>query len=86
MVFFAGSSEAAKKDTPKIKNTKVENRYKSLETFARGLFYLESLYVDEDKVKEDDMVLDALSGITSHLDPHTVLMRKKDFFFLRFFL
>lgn len=55
------------------------NRYKNLETLARGLFYLETLYVDPDKVKEDLMVQHALKGIVDHLDPHTMLMPAKAF-------
>jgi carboxyl-terminal processing protease len=55
------------------------NRYKNLETLARGLFYLETLYVDPDKVKEDQMIQYALKGIVDHLDPHTMLMPAKAF-------
>jgi carboxyl-terminal processing protease len=55
------------------------NRYKNLETLARGLFYLETLYVDPDKVKEDQMIQHALKGIVDHLDPHTMLMPAKAF-------
>lgn len=55
------------------------DRYKSLETLARGLFYLESMYVDPDKVKEYDMVHHALKGVVDHLDPHTMFMPAKAF-------
>jgi carboxyl-terminal processing protease len=54
-------------------------RYKNLETLARGLFYLETMYVDPDKVKEADMVQHAIKGIVDHLDPHTMLMPAKAF-------
>ncbi len=57
----------------------IDARYQPLETFARGLFYLETMYVDEAKVKTDDMVTNALKGIIEKLDPHTVLMPKKAF-------
>jgi carboxyl-terminal processing protease len=57
----------------------VDTRYLPLETLARGLYYLESMYVDEDKVKSDDMVISALKGVVDKLDPHTVLMPKKAF-------
>ncbi|MCX6128962.1 MAG: S41 family peptidase [Proteobacteria bacterium] len=56
-----------------------ENRYRSLETLARGLYYLENLYVDPAKVKSDDMVYHALKGIVSTLDPHTMVMPKRAF-------
>lgn len=56
-----------------------EDRYKSLETFARSLFYLETMYVDAEKVKPEDMVINALRGIVDHLDPHTMLMPRKAF-------
>lgn len=54
-------------------------RYRSLETLARGLFYLESMYVDPDKVKENELVQYALKGIVDHLDPHTMFMPAKAF-------
>ena len=57
----------------------VETRYQPLETLARGLFYLETMYVDETKVKPDDMASQALRGIIEKLDPHTVLMPPKAF-------
>jgi carboxyl-terminal processing protease len=57
----------------------VDTRYLPLETLARGLYYLEAMYVDEDKVKADDMVISALKGVVDRLDPHTVLMPKKAF-------
>lgn len=56
-----------------------ETRYRALETFARGVFLLENMYVDPDKVRQEDMVSHALQGIVQHLDPHTMVMPKKDF-------
>lgn len=55
------------------------NRYKNLETLARGLFYLETMYVDPDKVREEQMIQHAIKGIVDHLDPHTMLMPAKAF-------
>ena len=60
-------------------NDETSARYKNLETLARGLFYLETLYVDPEKVKEDQMIQHALKGIVDHLDPHTMLMPAKAF-------
>ncbi|MGE0174743.1 MAG: S41 family peptidase [Oligoflexales bacterium] len=57
----------------------LDDRYMSLETLAKGLFYLESLYVDKGKVTQDQLVTNALQGIVSNLDPHTVLMPAKVF-------
>jgi carboxyl-terminal processing protease len=57
----------------------IDDRYQPLETFARGLFYLETMYVDESRVKPEDMVVHALKGIADKLDPHTVVMPKKAF-------
>ena len=54
-------------------------RYKSLETLARGLFYLETMYVDPEKVEEGPMIQNALKGVVDHLDPHTMLMPAKAF-------
>lgn len=68
---------AARKDSPLL--PQVETRYQPLETLARGLFYLETMYVDETKVKPNEMALQALRGIIEKLDPHTVLMPPKAF-------
>ncbi len=57
----------------------IDPHYQPLETLARGLFYLETMYVDETKVKADEMATMALRGIIDKLDPHTVLMPKKAF-------
>ncbi len=60
-------------------NETSESRYRSLETLARGLYYLENLYVDPTKVKTDDMVYYALKGVVGTLDPHTMVMPRKAF-------
>lgn len=57
----------------------VEDRYRALETFTRGLYYLETMYVDPDKVHQDQMIQHALKGIVDHLDPHTMFMPKSAF-------
>ena len=58
---------------------KIESRYQYLETFARALFYLETMYVDPDQAQPEKIVQDALEGVVSKLDPHTVLMPRKAF-------
>ena len=72
------ASAAAATDAPSAL-PKLDARYQPLETLARGLFYLETMYVDETKVRPEDMVQQALRGIIDKLDPHTVLMPKKAF-------
>ena len=57
----------------------IEERYRSLETFARAVYFLETMYVDPEKVTPELTVSNALGGIVSNLDPHTVLMPKKAF-------
>lgn len=57
----------------------LDERYRSLETLARGLFYLETLYVDPTKVTQENLVNNALNGIVAQLDPHTVVMPSKQF-------
>ena len=57
----------------------IDTRYQPLEVFAKSLFFLETMYVDEDKVKTDTMITNALKGIVEKLDPHTVIMPKKAF-------
>lgn len=74
-VFCASPKADSNITTPPV----LDARYRSLETFARALFYLETMYVDEDKVREDAMVGHALKGIVDHLDPHTMIMPKKAF-------
>lgn len=56
-----------------------DGRYRSLETLARGLFYLETLYVDPDKTSQDSLVEYALAGMVEKLDPHTVRLPRKAF-------
>ena len=62
-----------------IEEKDVEQRYRSLETLARGLYYLENLYVDPQKVKPEELTFQALRGIVSNLDPHTMIMPRKSF-------
>ena len=56
-----------------------KDKYSSLETLARGMFYIERMYVDADKVEYPSMVTDALSGIVSKLDPHSILLSREYF-------
>ncbi|MBF0442931.1 MAG: S41 family peptidase [Oligoflexales bacterium] len=75
--FHFGFAAEAQKDGKEA--AELEKDYKALETLARGLFYLETLYVDPDKVKPESMTTSAISGIVATLDPHTMLMPKKAF-------
>jgi carboxyl-terminal processing protease len=74
-IVFAAASRSDV--TKKVDETSA--RYRNLETLARGLFYLENMYVDPEKVNEEQMVQHALRGIIEHLDPHTMLMPAKAF-------
>ena len=56
-----------------------DTSFQPLETLARGLFYLETMYVDPTKVKREDIVIDALQGVVKKLDPHTMVMPSKAF-------
>lgn len=67
------------KPVQKTETPDVHQRYQSLETFAKALYYLETLYVDPEQVKPEISIQHALDGIVSSLDPHTVLMPKKAF-------
>lgn len=75
MATFSSAHSAASEG----KGPEIDERYRALETFARGMYYLESLYVDPDKVQQNEMVTNALQGIVSRLDPHTMLMPKRAF-------
>lgn len=55
----------------------LEDRYKALETLARGLYFVETMYVDPKVVDPEVLVQRALKGVTSGLDPHTTIMPKK---------
>lgn len=52
-------------------------RYEALETLARAMYHLETMYVEPEKTEISKMVDDALEGIISKLDPHTVRMPKR---------
>ncbi|RZA22887.1 MAG: S41 family peptidase [Proteobacteria bacterium] len=62
-----------------IEEKDVEERYRSLESLARGLYYIENLYVDPGRVKPDELTYQALKGIVSQLDPHTMILPRKAF-------
>lgn len=79
-LFAMSSSFAAEAVKPEKKDAKdASERYKALETLARGLFYLESMYVDPEKVTPDSLATQALQGIVANLDPHTIYMPVKAF-------
>ncbi len=71
--FVAFSAEKA------VEEKDIEDRYRSLESLARGLYYLENLYVDPGRVKPEELTFQALKGIVSNLDPHTMIMPRKAF-------
>ncbi len=74
-----GNISGGEQEDENVHAAKISARYKALESLAQGLFFLENLYVDESKVDQDDLVISALKGMVGELDPHTVLMTKKDF-------
>lgn len=78
-VFFFLFQHAYSQVLPQDVDKKKEQRYKSLETFARALYLLETLYVDPTKVEHQDTIHDALQGIVSKLDPHTAVLPEKAF-------
>ncbi|MCB9229266.1 MAG: S41 family peptidase [Deltaproteobacteria bacterium] len=57
----------------------IHKKYQSFETFAKAVYFLESMYVDPDKVRSDVTIHNALQGVISKLDPHTVLMPREAF-------
>ena len=75
-VLLSAATGMAAQTAPEIA---ADDKYKSLETLARGLHYLETMYVDESKVKEPALVQNALKGMVDQLDPHTMLMPAKAF-------
>lgn len=78
--FAKAQTLSSKDDNVAVNNLpQIDTRYLPLETLARGLFFLETMYVDEKRVEMDAMVANALRGVIEKLDPHTVLMPKKAF-------
>jgi carboxyl-terminal processing protease len=71
---FTAGATAATDELPKL-----GDRYRNLETFARAIYYLETMYVDEAKVKQDELIQNAIKGVVDQLDPHTMLMPRKAF-------
>ncbi|MCI5124396.1 MAG: peptidase S41, partial [Candidatus Electrothrix sp. AR5] len=59
------------------KAQKEAETYKHLETFANVLDLLQKHYVD--KVKSSDVLLGAINGMLSSLDPHSSYMSPEDF-------
>src|SRR5688572_3311305 len=54
-------------------------RYQSLETFAKTVFFIESMYVDPAQSRLPDLVNNSIDGMVAKLDPHTVHLSKKAF-------
>lgn len=75
----AAQIEAAKKTTSGQSADDTASRYRNLEALARGLFYLETMYVDVEKTTERNLIQNALKGMVEQLDPHTMYMPAKAF-------
>ncbi len=60
-------------------SAKNDSHYQALEVLAKGLYYIESVYVDPQKVSIDTMVISALEGILQTLDPHSVVINPQAF-------
>ncbi|MDD9950912.1 MAG: S41 family peptidase [Zetaproteobacteria bacterium] len=54
-------------------------RYQSMKSFAKALYYIEKMYVDEEKVNLESLMQDALKGLIENLDPHSSLLSKEDY-------
>lgn len=78
-VLVTASTQASFATEKAIEEKDIEQRYRSLETLARGLYYLENLYVEPGRVKPEELTFQALRGIVSNLDPHTMIMPRKAF-------
>ena len=48
-----------------------QERYENLELFNKVLHFIEQNYVDEDKVKNKDLIYGAIKGMMETLDPHS---------------
>lgn len=74
ILLLAPAESHATGQASKIAN---DDKYRALETLAKGIHYLESMYVDESRVQESTLVQNAIKGMVDQLDPHTVLMLPK---------
>ena len=54
----------------------IHEKYQPFETLAKIIYFLETMYVDPDKVSSDQTISNAIEGIVAKLDPHTVRMPK----------
>ena len=54
-------------------------RYQSLETFAKVIYFLETSYFDPQQVQQSKLIAHALQGMVGKLDPHTVIMPREAF-------
>lgn len=61
---------------PKVSSTE---RYQSLETLAKALYFVETMYVDPAQVKLPTLVNNALDGIMKNIDPHSVHLSPNSF-------
>lgn len=77
LVFLATSTYAASKSSSM--QPSIEKRYEALETFAKSLYFVETMYVDHKKVESEQLIQGAMKGMISHLDPHTMVMPKRAF-------
>lgn len=59
--------------------TKKDDMYRSLETFAKGIYFIHEMYVDPTDVHSKKLIGSALAGVVESLDPHTVIMPPKAF-------
>src|SRR4051812_1510386 len=48
-----------------------QERYKNLELFQKVLHFIEQNYVDDDKVKNKELIYGAIKGMMETLDPHS---------------
>jgi carboxyl-terminal processing protease len=72
-------SSPSKSETPKKNDMSSTERYRALETFAKALFYIETMYVDSNQSKLPSLIENAIEGMTSKLDPHTLPLSKHAF-------
>ncbi len=54
-------------------------RYQAVENFAKAVFSIESMYVDEDQSRLQVLLDDALDGIFNKKDPHSARLSKRAF-------
>lgn len=78
LIFLLSGSVLAETDAKDARNI-VDNTYKNLDPFAKALEYIVRSYVDEDKLKGNELMHGAIKGMLATLDTYSIFMDPEEF-------